>query len=536
MPRTTMRSTGGRPCRAAIPLLVLALCAPRGALGEDVPPPPPAQAPDAKRVVYIPESLKAEITDQIRKEVLAQAKEEGWAQPSALPKWLERFTFNGDVRVRFQNLRFPPGNANGGEFPDFAAINAGSPFDVNFVDLSGEKYLNVDQNRDVFRLRARLGVDVAVAPGFTSGIRIASGETNSPVSTNQTLGASGGNFSKYQVWIDLAYIRAFTDPKSRSGVLGEGGRFENPFFSTQMIWAEAVNFDGFAVLGRYGLPEGFSLFLTGGAFPVFETGIAFPAELPAKLGSWNKWLFAAQAGGEWRPDSRLSLKLGVAFYDFYGIEGRISAPCDTHLKVTCSTDQTRPPFAQKGNTYMALRTPSDAALVAEALGPVPRYQYFGLPGPFRELAATGAFLVQAFPALAVGLNGEFVWNTAFKPATYETVALNNRASCSTTGCDRFAGGPLGFTGRLTFGSPVQGLQWSWSAGIEYRYLESDAVVDAFTDPDFGLGGTNLQGYIATASLSLIERVTLSLLWSSANSIVGPRFQVDELLVDITARF
>jgi hypothetical protein len=83
---------------------------------------------------------------------------------------------------------------------------------------------------------------------------------------------------------------------------------------------------------------------------------------------------------------------------------------------------------------------------------------------------------------------------------------------------------------------VQGAQWSWTAGIEYRYLESDAVVDAFTDPDFGLGGTNLQGYIATASLGLVERVTLSLLWSSANSIAGPRFQVDELLIDVMARF
>jgi hypothetical protein len=89
---------------------------------------------------------------------------------------------------------------------------------------------------------------------------------------------------------------------------------------------------------------------------------------------------------------------------------------------------------------------------------------------------------------------------------------------------------------VLLGSPLQGAQWSWSAGVEYRYLQSDAVVDAFTDPDFGLGGTNLQGYMVTGSLGIIQQVKLSLLWSSASSIVGPRYQVDELLVDVTARF
>jgi hypothetical protein len=103
------------------------------------------------------------------------------------------------------------------------------------------------------------------------------------------------------------------------------------------------------------------------------------------------------------------------------------------------------------------------------------------------------------------------------------VALNNRAVCSTSGCDQFAGGPYGFTGRVTLGSPVQGAQLSWSAGLEYRYLQSDAVVDAFTDPDFGLGGTNLKGYIVTGSLGIVDRVAFSLMWTSASAIVGPRF-------------
>ena len=31
---------------------------------------------------------------------------------------------------------------------------------------------------------------------------------------------------------------------------------------------------------------------------------------------------------------------------------------------------------------------------------------------------------------------------------------------------------------------------------------SDAVIDAFTDPDFGLGGTNLKGYTVGGSWAL----------------------------------
>jgi hypothetical protein len=144
--------------------------------------------------------------------------------------------------------------------------------------------------------------------------------------------------------------------------------------------------------------------------------------------------------------------------------------------------------------------------------------------------------VQPTSFLSVTANGEFVWNSAFKKYNYEGVALNNRAACSTAGCDQFAGGPYGFTARVGLGTPTRWHQLDWSAGVEYRYLQSDAVVDAFTDPDFGLGGTNLQGYIVTGSLGIVDQVAVSVLFSSASSIVGPRYQVDELLIDVMARF
>jgi hypothetical protein len=138
--------------------------------------------------------------------------------------------------------------------------------------------------------------------------------------------------------------------------------------------------------------------------------------------------------------------------------------------------------------------------------------------------------------MKVTLDGELVTNTAFSSRRIAPAALNNLAACDAASCDRFAGGNRGALGRLTLGTPVQEVRWAWSAGVEYRHLESDAVLDALNDSDFGLGGTNLKGFGLAASLGLGEGVTAAARWSSADSIAGPRYQVDVLQVDLSARF
>ncbi len=64
--------------------------------------PPTATAPpsDVIRVPYVPQVVRNEIRDDIKKDVLAQAKAEGWASPGDLPSWINRFSFFGDFRFR----------------------------------------------------------------------------------------------------------------------------------------------------------------------------------------------------------------------------------------------------------------------------------------------------------------------------------------------------------------------------------------------------------------------------------------------------
>ena len=56
-----------------------------------------------------------------------------------------------------------------------------------------------------------MGAGVDLGQNFSAGVRLATGENNSPVTQNQSLGAAGsgqgGNFSKYAVWLDRAFLK-----------------------------------------------------------------------------------------------------------------------------------------------------------------------------------------------------------------------------------------------------------------------------------------------------------------------------------------
>ena len=110
-----------------------------------------AAGDDAMRVTYIPESVKAEMREQIKQEVLDTAKRDHWAVPKLVPDWAMRIRLFGDIRVRAQEDIFPAGNDNTGSFPNFNAINTGAPFDPSGTVFSPQ--LDVDRNRERLRLR-----------------------------------------------------------------------------------------------------------------------------------------------------------------------------------------------------------------------------------------------------------------------------------------------------------------------------------------------------------------------------------------------
>jgi hypothetical protein len=499
---------------------------------------PPPLPDGAKRVAYVPEIVKQELREEIRRDVMAKAKAENWAAPNSHPEWTERITFTGDLRSRYEGTYFPDGNATGQTNQiDFGDLNSGSPLDLaDTTALStGIPYRNADQNRSRLRLRARLGVTADLGEGFSSGLRIATGSGSAPVSTNQTLGGSGGNFSKYQLWLDRGFVR-WDAMDALDGVWGldketaalgiDLGRFDNPFFSTDLIWDGDLGFDGVAVGGSYEVAEGITPFLTAGAFPVHNTDFDLSSTNASKTASRDKWLYGVQGGTDWKPSKTLGFKAGAAYYHFKDMEGE-RADC-SYLLTTCASDSSRPAFAQTGNTYMALRNNIGRTAATD-----PDYQYYGLATPFHELALTGRVDYDGFGAVRLTVDGEFVKNLAFDENEIQAALPENNTD-GTTGL--FDGGDTGYLLRLTVGSPALRKRWDWQTSLAYKYVETDAVVDGLTDSDFGLGGTNLKGFLLGGDLALARNVSTSLRWMSADNIASAPFSVDTVQVDLKARF
>jgi hypothetical protein len=80
------------------------------------------------------------------------------------------------------------------------------------------------------------------------------------------------------------------------------------------------------------------------------------------------------------------------------------------------------------------------------------------------------------------------------------------------------------------------LKNDWQVSVAYRYLEADAVLDAFTDSDFHLGGTNNKGFILGAQYGLSKNTWLSARWLSSNEIRGLPLSIDVFQLYFNAKF
>lgn len=505
-------------------------------------------------VTHIPDSVKDrlreeiadEIREEIREEVLVEApvvmedthfllaesgKEAVVGSLAPAPAWQRNLRFFGDVRIRYDATRFVDGNDNTGSFPDFNRINNGAPFDVAGFEFSPQ--LNVDEDRRRFRLRARAGVHADIGDGFTIGMRAATGSNDSPVSVNQTLGS---NFEKLDLWLDQAFLRW-------DGAVGETattfsvGRFENPFYKvTDYMWDNDLAFEGLAVKASPQLSEDIGAFVTAGAFPIFNSGFNFPNNDPDKFESVDRYLYGAQTGVDVAMGRRVEGKFALGYHDYDDVQGRLSDPfIPLSPNDAGSTDEYRPPFAQKGNTYMPLRNITPDAL--NGFGTTDQYQYFGLASDFEVLSYAGRLDLNFWEPFQISLLGEYAMNLGYEEREISPVALNNRGPVPAGGgLGQFEGGNIAWNAGVQFGKPVFEKRGDWNAILGYRFVESDAILDAFANSNFGLGGTNVEGFTVGASVALHSKISMELRWMSSNEIAGPPLQSDLLLLDFNAKF
>jgi hypothetical protein len=474
----------------------------------------PARAePPPVRVPFVPQVVREQMRNEIKEEVLNRARVERWGVPGATAEWTDRIQIDGDLRVRAQADNFGGRNPAPLDFltgtlesrltraPDFAA-----------GDDSGLPLANTQDDRNRARVRVRLGLQVKVADSVTAGLRLATGSATDRVSTQQTL---GNNANRYSFLVDRAFVRL--DPAE--WLTAWAGRLPNPWFGTDLVWSENLNFEGAAASARWvAAPnQRFVPFATLGYFPVRESA-------PPRYG---RSIVGVQVGAQWEASELMRLKLGLAHYVHRYFEGRVDPDYDAvGPGRSYGQYEYEAGLRQRGNTLFLTNNPLDPTRIGQ--------RRWGLASRFEPLALAVAGEFSAFSPVIVQASGEYVRNLAF----------DRGEILGRTGVALTDGSPVGYQLRTVIGAPELRNRGQWQLALTWRRLGSDAVLDGFTDSDLGLGGTNIAGYAVGLGYAFERNTSVALRYLSARSLASPTgrpgagdgYRIDTLQLDLHARF
>jgi hypothetical protein len=503
----------------------------------------PASAQPGTSVRYVPQFVRDQIEQDVRQQVLAEAKTQGLVDPQALPEWVRGIKLSGDFRFRDEARFFDKDNAL--DFVNVGAINSGSPYNTDpATNPNNPPILNSQRDRNYLRIRARIGLEADIVPTLTTYFRLASGTQNNPVSTMQSL---GGYLSNKDIWLD----RAYADYRPTEGGHVLIGRMANPFRLSELVWDDDVNPDGVAISYERPFGDSLKLFALGSAFVLQYADDGDPSTAIATLKtpeSKDKYIFAGQVGASWNAGDSLKADLYAAYYDYHNVAGQLSPSC-SNVAAYCLTDYSRPGFSQKGNTLFAIRdiTTTDPANTADP-------QYYGLAAQFRVLSVDGDVDWALGDRLHLNLAGHYARNLAystsdilargFNPQSGLSQIANNNETCSVdlvgglcpAGKSIFKSGNTAWLVRASIGTGKVEERGDWLLSGTYRRLDPDALLDAFTDSDFHLGGTNAKGWTIEGSYGLLPHTALGIRWISSEEISGPPFSVDTLQADLNIHF
>lgn len=468
------------------------------------------RASDDVRVRYVPDFLLADIREQVKTELKEEVKseivdgvfenqgEEGLPIPE-VPEWVGRTKIGGDVRIRYQHDRIA---SDSGGWYDYNTINDNGKFNA---DRGADLLARRNEDRDRLRGRFRLGIDAKLGYDFSAGARLSTGNTGDPVSTNQTL-ATG--FNRYEVVLDRAFLgyKWKSDMGNWSADV-KGGRIPNPYYSTDLLWDSDLGFEGVSGALAYGndRPQrvmgigtrGYRVRGTLGVFPLEEYSFT----------SRDKWLIGGQLDAEATLLDRKKLHFGIAYYTYDNVAGVADERGASLGRRDAFVDASVPGTMQKGNTlYDLYSTPNG----------VQDTDVFGLASDFEILNLSASIELPDFSPYHIWLTADYVKNLGFDA---DEVAARVGAADLTNplGDDH----DQGYMVRAEVGSPWMLDEGDWRLYLAYKYIEPDAVLDAYNDSDFLFGGTNAKGFQLGGRYVLQRDVELAFRYINAESIVNP---------------
>jgi hypothetical protein len=488
------------------------------ASNETVEEPAPQDPPGKKvvRVPYVPEfvkedirnEVKAELRKEVHDDVVATAKQEKWGTAEALPEWVNRFRWYGDIRFREEGW-FMDDENQANTYPNFLAINLSG-------GITGPNtFLNFTENRHRQRLRLRLGFDARATEEIGVHARFGTGVQEEPLSLNQT---QGRGFAKYSFTVDRAFLR-WAKRHADDGpewLVVQAGRIPNPFLHSDMVWDPDLAFEGVSAGLSHSFGFGSELFgggeqntrvyLTLGASPYEETELAFDDD-----SSNDKWLLTGQLGLHHAFGNHTEVEVAAALYDYVNIVGKFN-PDGAFGSVRY--DWTAPRFQQKGNTMYPIKF--------DAAG---NPTLFGLASDYTLMNVNGRAVFHHFAPVDVTLFADYVRNIA-----YDRSDIFERTGALVSPRNE------GYHVFLNVGHPLIDSYGEWQIFGSYKYLQRDAVLDALTESNFHRGGTDAKGWTLAGSLGLTSRTWVQLRYMSSDQIDLAPLGIDILQFDINTEF
>lgn len=400
-----------------------------------------AKATDTTRELINLLRVKGDITEEQYQALLSQIEEDEKAKAKTgaaktWPEWLDRFSLFGDLRVR------------------------GEGFFQNDVTA-----------RDRFRIRARLGVTAKASDELEGTLRIVTGDPGDPISTNQTMSEL---FAKKPFSLDWAYLNVkpfstfgwerpyltiVAGKMPLNGIMILAGNKEKKIADRKFdpAWRPAAIMGSELVFDDDLAPEGFSQHVaaveaTSGL--VRKLGITTNQWSVKELSSGaDAWVFSGQGVADLAVTSGIKLTFGLADYYVSGAN-RIATEANTSSSIFITNDVVLKDGTKAGGTQVK----------PKAENPIARF--------------TGGFNM-INPSLQLGIDtGMPSWPVAVM-ADY---VVNTEANGDDDSGWAFGAG---------IGQTKEAGDFAFSAA--YEYLETNAVVSAWSGSDMGKGGTNVKG-------------------------------------------
>ncbi len=368
--------------------------------------------------------------------------------------WLDKVQWSGDLRLRHETQRREPA---------------------------------VDRSRERFRLR--FGFVANPIDPLEVGVRLSTGASGDPVSTNQSFTAT---FDKKAIFVDQAYGK-YTPWKRGSGTLSGlsliGGKMENPFviFPEGIVWDHDVTPEGVAMQWKSAGPLplldrllSVKPFANAGGFAITE--IAGDHGDPAVFGYQGGADIELPGGWGW------VFQPAVSYYNFTGIKGR--------------------------NIAGVTNGPSGNSVVTQ--GSTSKFA-----SDYNLIGAQGKLSIPAVLGQPVALYVDYTHNEDNRP-------LSSLDDPNVDDDGAYAAGIQ--IGKITekFGS--------WQVYYFRKRVETDATFGAIADSDFGGGGTNHKGHILGVSMGLNKWASVGLKYLRTDEIEGSQNRFDTFQADLQLKY